>query len=253
MTVPRVLLVTLSILVGLSLAPAGGFAAVSTDAEAGPADSMGERLSGFMQSSAADAEDGVEGGMFDAAYERADGDRDREAVVDDRIDRLEQRLTAAEAEYDELRERANESNGTVYAAELTRLTVEIASLERSIDHTESRATDTGVDADRLAALRANASALGGQEVAATAQGLPGIDPPGQTADAPGQNASAGDEPGQNASTGDEPGQSDVDAGETGAADRPAQNESDDGSSEGNESPAEPPGQNESASTAEPPE
>lgn len=151
-------------------------------------------VSAFMQSNAAQAEHTVESGMFDAAFENA-ANESRADVVVDRTVVLENRLDALEAERDELRADENLSQPE-HQARLTRLTVELASLNQSIERAEHRANESGVDGERLAVLRSNASNLAGPDVAETARGLAGIDAhPGAGPPADGQ--SAADQPGAN--------------------------------------------------------
>lgn len=152
-------------------------------------DASNATVSTFMQASAADAEHGVESGLFESAYENADADA-RADVVRDRTDDLEARLAALEAEREELA--AADLSPPERRARMVQLSVEIARLERSIERTERRANEAGVDEDRLETLRSNASELAGSEVAAVARGLSGFD------DHPGGDQAAGSDssPGQ---------------------------------------------------------
>lgn len=147
-------------------------------------------VSTFMQSSAADAERSVESGMHDSKYEAAD-DETRADLVVERTDDLEERLAALEAERDELREQEGDLHQGEYRARMTRLAVEIQSLEREIDRTEQRAAETGVDDERLDELRENASELSGPEVAEIARGLGG--PDGTPGGGPPDHAGADDQ------------------------------------------------------------
>jgi hypothetical protein len=177
------LLVTLTV-VGLTVAPLASGAVVGSLTGAEPAQS-GQPESGatnasvgtLMQANAADTENTVESEMFDAAYETADNES-RAAIVSDRTAELEGQLTELEAERDTLRdERENLSQGE-YRSRMAKLTVEIASLERSIDRTERRASEVGVNETELRELRGNArsirrnvSADAGPGTAAIARGL----------------------------------------------------------------------------------
>lgn len=180
-TTRSVALLVLVAVVGLLVAPVASGTVVGAftdeDAESEP----NTTVSTFMQASAADAENTIDEGMFEAKYESADNES-REAIVLERTNELEERLEELEAERTELRERKDELHPGEYQARMTQLTVEIKSLERSIDRTEQRAAETGVDDGRLAELRENASALTGPEVAEIARGIgadgiPGNGPP----------------------------------------------------------------------------
>lgn len=182
MTATRLVGLLVLVVVGLTIAPIASGAVVGafTDDTDGSDDepATNASVSTFMQSSAADAENAVDSGMFTAEYENADDDA-RADIVLDRTDELEERLEELEAEREELRESKDDLHHGQYRAEMTQLTVDIRSLEREIDRTEQRATETGVDADRLGELRENTSELSGPEVAEIARGLAGMDePPG---------------------------------------------------------------------------
>ena len=178
-TTRAVALAALIVLCGATIAPVavaleGGFAGLGDGSSDEPDDErpMGTEVSAFMQSTAADSSASVDQRLFAGAYERADGEA-RGAVVDERVDRLEERLAALEAERDELREREGELNPVAYDARMSRLAVQIDGLERAIDDVESR----DVDDERLEALRDRTANASGPEVAAAAQGLSGVDPP----------------------------------------------------------------------------
>ncbi|ELY58987.1 hypothetical protein [Natronolimnohabitans innermongolicus] len=191
------------VVVGLLGAPvASGAVGVFADTDAGDDEpshaDANASVTGFMQSSATDAENTVESGMFDATYNGSDDER-RAELVRERTDDLEERLERLEAERETLTESSDEDDlhPGKYQSQLAQLTVEIRSLEREIDRTEQRAAETGVDTERLDNLRANASDLEGPEVAAMARGLAGVDeipgngPPTDRGGGPGQNDQSG--------------------------------------------------------------
>ncbi|ELY90363.1 hypothetical protein C483_12663 [Natrialba hulunbeirensis JCM 10989] len=128
----------------------------------------------FMQSTSAEAEHAVDDGLFDARYETADNDS-KSRLVDERATSFDTRLAELEAEREELRERQDELSTAAYQARLTRLTVEIASLNDSIDRTKPKGVAVGHDPTRFETLQENASSLTGPEVATTARGLPGFE------------------------------------------------------------------------------
>lgn len=189
MTTTRLAIVFVVLVVGaLAVAPGASAAIVgglvdstaeSGDSEAETANdttSMGAEVSTFMQASAADTDESVDARMFISAYENGD-DETRERVVTDRTTHLEAKLTELEAEHDDLVDRKDSMNPAAYNAQLTRLVVQLDSLERAIDDTEPRAAEVGVDTEALEELRSNASNLSGPEVAAVATNIAGIDRP----------------------------------------------------------------------------
>ncbi|WP_124177778.1 hypothetical protein [Natrarchaeobius halalkaliphilus] len=164
------------ITVGLTVAPVAGVvgSAAETESDSDADSNETVSVSSFMQSSAADAESTVESGLFETEYESAANDT-RADLVRDRTDDLEERLAALQAEREELRENATNLSSAEYNARITRLSVEVASLEQSVDRTIPRANETGLESDRLDELRANASELAGPEVATIARGVAGFD------------------------------------------------------------------------------
>ena len=183
-TTRTVVLASLIVLCGLTIAPVAlafdaGLPAVGGDGpDDEPTDSkpMGTDVSAFMQSTAADSSASVDAQLFASAYEKAD-ETEREAVVVDRTEQLEQRLASLEAERDELREQQDELNPVAYDARMSRLAVQIDGLERAIDDATPRAAETGVGVERLEELRNQTANASGPEVAAAARGLAGVDPP----------------------------------------------------------------------------
>ncbi|WP_137291391.1 hypothetical protein [Natronorubrum halophilum] len=163
-------------IIGLTVAPAASGAVVGVLADDGgddaPESETGTSVSTFMQSSAADTESTVEAGMFEAKYDAADNDSQADLVLE-RTNDLEGQLGELEAEREALSEREDELHRGEYQARMTRLTVKIQALNRSAERTEHRAEQVGVDTERLAELRANASELEGPEVAEIARGLAG--------------------------------------------------------------------------------
>lgn len=172
------------------LALAGAFAVAApasvagpvgvTDATAAQADngsSMGSNVSSFMQSTSGQADEEVESGMWNAAYENASN---RSAVVQRRAGDISTRL----ADLQDRRERleAAHENGSIgraeYRARLGRLVGRMAALNRSIAETERQARATGVDTTRIEALRRQAGNASGPEMAAVARSMAGGPPTG---------------------------------------------------------------------------
>lgn len=157
---------------GVGAGVAGGPADGDDGVEERP---MGAHVSAFMQSSTVDVNESVESGMFDVAFENADEDR-RAELVANRTAALERKVERLTEEYERLQER-DDLAGPAYEARMARLASQINSLERAINETEPRATEVGVDTDKLDRLRENASGLAGPEVAEVARNVAGVEPP----------------------------------------------------------------------------
>ena len=225
-TVGLLVAVVVVAVLGLTIAPAASAivttgtaeTAETAETEASSDESApNATVSSFMQSTAADAEHTVESGMFEAQYENADDDR-RAALVAERVDDLEAELETLRAERNELNADAAADNPGRYRARMTKLTVEIAGLERAIERTERRADEAGVEDERLAELKANASELADTEVTKTAQGLAGFDRhPGAGNGPPDDRGATGDgsQPGQAADDRTPPGHEQSAANQTG--------------------------------------
>lgn len=194
-----VALVAALAVVGLTIAPlaSGAVASALAATETGQSETETTNASvgTLMQASAADTSNTVESGMFEAAYENADNDS-RDDVVRDRTAELEERVATLEAERDALRDQRGTLSRGEYHSRMAKLTVEIASLERSIERTERRATELGVAESRLADLRGNAAAIrqnaseqAGPSATAVARGL------SDSADTPGGGAGPQGDPG----------------------------------------------------------
>ena len=240
-TTRSVALLVLVATVGLMIAPiaSGAVAGVLTDdatTEAETTDSAtNTSVSMYMQSSAAETENAVDGGMFEAKYGAADNDS-QTALVRDRTANLEDNLEALQAEREALRDQQDDLHPGEYQARMTRLTVEIQSLDRAAGQIEHRADEAGVG-DRVAHLQANASALTGPEVADLARSLAGGGPSdgsGPPAETPGNesNAATGAEAGPPTDTPEASSDS-----ERGANSAPQTNSSDGDSSPGPEAEA----------------
>ncbi|THE66806.1 hypothetical protein D8Y22_01415 [Salinadaptatus halalkaliphilus] len=173
---PIRLLVALVIVgvVGLAIAPAVSAGPQTGGHTAANATESGSNttVATFMQTSAAETEQTVESGMFEAAFENASNESQAEMVAD-RTAAFEDRLERLEQDYDELNE-----SGPTYEPRSAKLMAEISSLERAINATKPRAAEAGVSSDRLSQLHANTSTLAGSEVAAIAQERGGGPPVG---------------------------------------------------------------------------
>ncbi|ELZ12130.1 hypothetical protein C479_04963 [Halovivax asiaticus JCM 14624] len=218
MTTHRIAFVA-ALVVGALALTSVGVVAVGSDAPASPDDNestMGDRIGAFMQASSASADGSIDRGMFDQSLNES---ADKEALVRERIEALE-------AEYEEARNLSAsiDTNSSVPAparrATLVRLTMQLDSLNASIEETGDHARAVGVDTERLETLRANASELTGPEVAEIATGMAGVNPPGLQDAHPGNgNQGAGNgnsEAGGPGNSSDPPGEGGSGNGNSGA-------------------------------------
>ncbi|UTF54492.1 hypothetical protein [Natronosalvus rutilus] len=200
--------------VGLLVAPAvaatGGLVSLASESESTTAENsstMGEEVSTFMQASSVSTTHAVDDGMFEAAFQNA-SEEQRAALIAERTDEHNSTLADLKEEYRTLQEQKDELHPGEYNVRMARLTVELASVDDSINHTERRAADAGVNTTAIQTLRGNASELAGPEVAERAKQIAGIDPPrGPPDHAGGQNGSPGNgqEKGNDAGQGAGPG------------------------------------------------
>lgn len=160
--------------------PTAGNESVQSDNATVDNVTVGQSISGFMQSTAAGTESDVDQGIYQAQYETAN-ESDRPALVENRTERLEGRLAAVEERIDRIRDQRGELNPTAYRAQMSAAAAQLRALETSANETERDAVATGVNATRLERLRTDASELGGGEVAEIARNLSGV-----PADVPGQ-------------------------------------------------------------------
>ncbi len=144
--------------------------------------SPGTNVTEFMESSATETETTVETGLFNASYNNAD-DESREAIVTGQAETVENRIADLEDEKNELKENEDEMSSAAYNARMTRLTVQISSLENSIEAVEHRAGDLGLNMSGLDKLRSSADDLTGSSVVETATNLVGVDMPPSFSDA----------------------------------------------------------------------
>jgi len=154
--------------------------------------SVGAQVSSFMQTSSASATGEVDSGMFEAEYETADN---RTAVVNRRAGKIERQIEQLRDRKRDLAEREGELNDVAYTARMSRLVGEIESLERQINGTETKARESGADAERFDRMRANVSELRGPKVDAVADAIPGRGPPadrGPGESGPPDDAGSGD-------------------------------------------------------------
>lgn len=162
-------------------ATAGGVAATSTGSNAptmadGNDSALGEQMSSFMQSSAAEANETVDAGMWEGGV--AD-DRSGQASVNDRIDELDARIGELQREKATLREERRNDNVSEleYRSRMSRIAGQLAGIQVAIDRTETVGEDVGADVSRVAELRTSARNASAGAVAESMRGFD-VDPPG---------------------------------------------------------------------------
>lgn len=151
---------------------------------------VGQSVSGFMQSTEASAQSDVNQGVYEERYEAAN-ESERATLVDERTGDLESDLRAAEQRVERLKEQRDEMNPTAYRAQMSAAAAQLRALQSNANETERHATASGVDASRLETLRNRASELSGQEVAQIARSLAGADPAPANRTGPPENPGQG--------------------------------------------------------------
>jgi len=167
-----------AVLLAGAAGPVGAAEASDNGTEPAGNASLGAEISSFMQASSAEAERDVEDGRFDAAMNRTDDEAARRALIADRLASLEARQEQLRTRRDALGATPDVRNRSI----ATRVAVGASELERSLERTERATAEVGVDDERLAELRSNASTMTGPEVAELARGLAG--PPGDVGGPP---------------------------------------------------------------------
>lgn len=152
---------------------------------------VGESISGFMQSTEASAEGDVDQGLYQARYETAN-ESERTAIVEERTANLEARLTAVEDRIDRIQADRDEMDPIAYRARMSAAAAQLRSLEASANGTERDAATVGVNTTRLETLRNRAAELSGREVAAIARNLAGVTPDGPNGSGPPEDPGRGD-------------------------------------------------------------
>jgi len=131
---------------------------------------FGNQMTAFMQSSASEANDTVESGMWTAGFERANESKQAQ-MADRRAGSLEQRLERLRERNQTLTDRYN--NGSIsesaYVAQSSQLSGRIAALRTSIDETDRAAEKAGINDTRLDTLRTDARNMTGPETAGVAR------------------------------------------------------------------------------------
>jgi hypothetical protein len=150
---------------------------------------LGASISGFMQSTAVDADESVESGMWEQRFETETAP---DRAVERRAAALRDRLTALEERSAELETSRQDGTltGVSYTARASAVHAQLANLRSTIERTADNAQRRGVDTAALDELRGSAETAAGPEVSAVARDIAnaGRGPPG---DAPGRGDRAG--------------------------------------------------------------
>lgn len=178
-----VLVVVGAVAVGLPAVTAQETTTEALTTQNNAAGGMGTQLTAFLQSNSAAANDTVESGMWQSAYNRSNG-TERVELVTDRTGSLEQRLGRLQERNAALEQRYE--NGSLseqaYVAQRSRLVTETERLRTAINDTDTAAEQTGVDDTALERLKQNASELSGRQVSSIARGIvapPDVAGPGE--------------------------------------------------------------------------
>jgi len=173
-TLLTVLVIVGTVAVGLPAVTAQETATETVATQNDSASGMGAQLTAFLQSNSAAANDTVENGMWQSAYDRSNGTQRAELVtnragsLERRLERLQERNATIERRYE---------NGSLseqaYVAQRSRLTAEIAGLQTAVNHTDAAAEQAGVNDSALERLKQSASKLSAQQAASAARGIAG--------------------------------------------------------------------------------
>lgn len=145
--------------------------------------SPGQRLAGTIGAGQAEFEGEVTLRAYGIQYALADSNASKAAVIEERLDRVRDRLQALEqrkAALEEARENGSMSEGE-YRARVTALAARNQQLEQVLNASESRArglpedvlAERGINVTSIRTLQAQAANLTGQEVAEIARSIAG--------------------------------------------------------------------------------
>ena len=141
---------------------------------------LGNRISAFMQSNAAETSGAVESGMWATTFDNATNRSVKQRLVTGHVDALQNRLDEIRDRKQRLVERreAGEISRLKYESEMSGVIGRYNALVNAINETERRAESTGTNTSELAELRANSEKVAGSEMSAVARNLSGVDAPG---------------------------------------------------------------------------
>ena len=177
---------------------AGSLALTSNETAANDSENetaFGTQMAAFMQSNAAQVDDSVDNGMWEAGFERAN-ESERARLAHTRTENLSARMAALQAQNETLQERYE--NGSLsyqeYVVQAAQLNGRMEALEHGVNGTARAAERAGLNTSALSDLRRNAHNMTGPEVAGIAKSLVRGDR-GPPADVPGKGANVTDRDG----------------------------------------------------------
>ena len=143
----------------------------------------GERFSGVVGVQQAEFQGNVSERAFAVRLAEAETDEERAAVIDEQLERNEQRLEAIADRQNELQDRrvSGEMSEGAYTARTARTGVEVESVTRTTERSAMAADslpdhvreERGITGDRIDTIRERASSLSGPEVAEMAREIGG--------------------------------------------------------------------------------
>lgn len=129
---------------------------------------FGEQVSSFAQSSAVEASESVEAGLWEAAFNNT---ANQTGVIEERAATLEARMRSLQDRIGELEQRRENLSQAAYTARASALRTRVSSLQSHIERTNETAARVGVDRGNLDALRNEAANLTGPEVSERARNI----------------------------------------------------------------------------------
>lgn len=177
---------------------------------------LGAQMSSFAQATAADADSGIDRGLWGVQANETTGDNETAELIDERATELESRLAALQNRTERLEQNRENLTEAAYTARASALRSQIANVRASIDQANQTAASRGVDTEQLDRLRNNAANMTGPAVSAIARnitdaprgppdGVPGRSGPGENNSGPGQAergpSAPGSGPGETDNTG----------------------------------------------------
>jgi hypothetical protein len=142
----------------------------SADNETEPA-GLGAQVSSFAQATAADADSGIDRGLWEVQANETVGDNQTAELITDRAAELERRLAALQNRTERLEQNRENTSDAAYTARASALRSQIANVRSAIEQANRTATSRGVDTEQLGRLRNNAANLTGPEVSDIARNI----------------------------------------------------------------------------------
>ncbi|PSQ32488.1 hypothetical protein BRD09_03490, partial [Halobacteriales archaeon SW_10_68_16] len=127
------------------------------------AGAFGQQIASFAQTTAVDADESADQGMWRAA---ANESENPERVVAERTDRLERRVQVLQNQTERLQAQrdAGVISETAYTGRASALRSRIANLRETIEDTETVARQRGVESEQLNEIRSKAAGISGPDV-----------------------------------------------------------------------------------------